>query len=261
MDIISVKNLNYKSLFKDLNLNFTKNKIIFISGSNKCGKTTLIKLLSSMIVSENTVYYNNKDINLMSSYDFSTKISTLILYKKIEFNFSTLNQELLFKLDKLDIDEKEKKQRYDYFIKLFDLKNDLYTNINELSFIKKTNILLVKALITKPKVLLLDDLFLNLNEKDSIDILKILKSIDDLTIISTINTLEFADQSDYMYILSKGKLILGGKTIEVLKEDSLLNKIGLELPFMVDLSIKLKYYDLLSDIELNMERMVNILWK
>ena len=46
-----------------------------------------------------------------------------------------------------------------------------------------------------------------------------------------------------------------------MKEDSLINKIGLTLPFMVDLSLKLKYYDLIDDVELDMNRMVDKLWK
>ena len=49
--------------------------------------------------------------------------------------------------------------------------------------------------------------------------------------------------------------------MEVLEKDNILNKLGLRLPFMVDLSVKLKDYDLIKDIELNKNRMVDILWK
>ena len=49
--------------------------------------------------------------------------------------------------------------------------------------------------------------------------------------------------------------------LDVLKEDSKLNKVGLSLPFMVDLSLKLKYYDLVDDVVLDIDRMVNELWK
>ena len=45
------------------------------------------------------------------------------------------------------------------------------------------------------------------------------------------------------------------------KEERLLKKLGLDLPFMVDLSNKLGYYGLVSDTMLNMNEMVNHLWK
>ena len=52
-----------------------------------------------------------------------------------------------------------------------------------------------------------------------------------------------------------------GFPLEVLKQDNKLNKLGLELPLMVDLSVKLHDYDLLKDIIIDMDRMVDTLWK
>ena len=75
------------------------------------------------------------------------------------------------------------------------------------------------------------------------------------------NNLDLSTESSKLIILNKGEVVLDGDTLDVLKEDSLLNKVGLDLPFMIDLSIKLKYYDLLDDIEFDMDRMVDKLWK
>ena len=47
-EVLQVKNLNYKALFKDLNLTIYENTINLITGSNNCGKTTFIKILSFM---------------------------------------------------------------------------------------------------------------------------------------------------------------------------------------------------------------------
>ena len=47
----------------------------------------------------------------------------------------------------------------------------------------------------------------------------------------------------------------------MLEKDNIINKAGLELPFMMDLSVKLRDYDLIKDIELDMEKMVDNLWK
>ena len=68
-------------------------------------------------------------------------------------------------------------------------------------------------------------------------------------------------QSDYTYIISNKQITLEGIPSEVLEKDNIINKAGLELPFMMDLSVKLRDYDLIKDIELDMEKMVNNLWK
>ena len=52
-----------------------------------------------------------------------------------------------------------------------------------------------------------------------------------------------------------------GEPLSVLQEEKILNQIGLELPFMVDLSLKLKFYEVYDRIETDMDRMVNDLWK
>ena len=79
-------------------------------------------------------------------------------------------------------------------------------------------------------------------------------------IIMTISNLEDSLYSDYLYIIDNEKIILKGAPLDVLEKDNILNKLGLELPFMLDLSVKLRDYDLISALELDQERLVDKLW-
>lgn len=255
------KNLSYKSILSNINISFEENTINYISGSNKCGKTTLIKILSGIVDIKDSVYYDQKDIYNFSSYELSTLFSKVLLQDIDYFTFSNIDQELLYKLDKLNIDKNTRKKRYNEVVKLFDLDEYLYTNINDLSSIEKLKLSLAKALLSKPEILFLDDIFSSIDFNSAKEILLKLKSIDNLTIIMSSNNLDLSTESSKLIILNKGEVVLDGDTLDVLKEDSLLNKVGLDLPFMIDLSIKLKYYDLLDDIEFDMDRMVDKLWK
>ena len=58
-----------------------------------------------------------------------------------------------------------------------------------------------------------------------------------------------------------GEIIMEGKPSSVLREEKILNRIGLELPFMIDLSLKLEFYELLDNEITDMDRMVDTLWK
>ncbi len=254
-----VKNLSYKNIIKNININFQENAINYMSGSNKCGKSTLIKILSGLIEVKESVFYGKKDIYNFSSYELSTQIGK-VLYNNINnFIFRNVKDELLHKLDNLGIDKKEKNKRLKEMVKLFEL--DLDRNICELSNIKKLTLLLAIELLSKPKVLFLDDIFSDVSFEDSKKILLKLKSISNLTIIYASNNLDLATIADRLIILNKGEVILDDDIPHALTKDSLLNKAGLDLPFMIDLSIKLKYYNLLDDLELDMNRMVEKLWK
>ncbi len=256
---ITTKNLSYKNIIKSINITFNENSINYISGSNKCGKTTFIKLLSGLIETKESVFYGKKDLYNFSSYELSTQIGKVIYDDINNFIFKNVKDELLYVLDNLGIEKKEKNKRLKNIVNLFDL--DLDTNICELSNIKKIELLLAIELLSKPQVIFLDDIFCDIQIKTAKEILLKLKSIDNLTIVIASNNLDLAVIADKLIILNKGEIILDDDATTSLTKDSLLNKAGLDLPFMIDLSTKLKYYNLLDDVELEMNRMVEKLWK
>ena len=172
-----------------------------------------------------------------------------------------MNQELAYIIDLIDIEDKVLNERLIELLDMFNLADYLYKDINLLSDNVKIKFMLVSKLLSNPKILILDNVLDKIEINDSLNIINILKQIDNLTIIISSNNLELSVCCDYLYIFDNGKLILSGSRNSVLSNDSILNKIGLNLPFMADLSIKLKYYNLLYDIEFNMDRMIDILWK
>ena len=119
-EILTVKNLTYKSIFKDLNLSIKENTFSLLTGSNKCGKTTLIKILSGIIEVEDACFYKKSDISKLKSYEFSTSFSHVIFTGCFNFYFTSLDQEILFELDKIKITNSEKKMKYKHLTKIFE---------------------------------------------------------------------------------------------------------------------------------------------
>ena len=62
-------------------------------------------------------------------------------------------------------------------------------------------------------------------------------------------------------VLDKGNVISHDYNDSLFRSEKIFSKLGLEMPFMVDLSIKLKCYNLLDKLIYNMEEMVDTLWK
>ena len=261
--MISIQNLNYQNILKNINLDIPENSFISISGNNKCGKTTLIKLLSGLLDDQESIILDKVYLNSLPKVELYKQVSFVIPSLSLPFIFNSVEKELLFVLDNLGLDSNTKKNRYKKMISLFNLKNDTQKDPHQLFLFLKIKVLLALAVIHKPRVLLLDDITLMLEKDEKEEIFRILRQLrkEGITIIMATSNLEDSLEADKLVILNNGTIILEGKPLEVLQEDSLLNKIGLRLPFMVDLSLKLKYYDLIDEIELDMDRMVNLLWK
>lgn len=259
-EIAKVKQLNYNNILDSINLTFYENSIHYISGSNKCGKNTLMRILNGDILSSDQVFYEGKDINTMSSYEFSKKVGEVLTLDK-EFSFTIVRQEILYQLDRLNLDRKEHLKRYQEVVSLLQLKEEVEKNTLDLNEYEKLRLLVALQLVNRPKILLLGNVFTYITKKSQEELLVLLRKIKGLTVIISSNDLSSCLYSDYLHLFHRGKLILSGKTMEVLKKDSIINKLGLDLPFMVDLSLKLQYYNLLENIELDMNGMVQKLWK
>ncbi len=98
---------------------------------------------------------------------------------------------------------------------------------------------------------------LKLDEK--VEIFKLLKK-QNISYINVTSNVEDAIYSDYIFVYDGNKLVLEGNRNEVLKEEKTLKRLGYGLPFVVDLSIQLNYYDIFNKVYYDLDELVRALW-
>lgn len=254
---LELKNLNYLDLFQNLSLSFPKQKFISLSGPNNCGKTTLIRILNGEISSTKSLTFKDKIVEENNIDDYFQSVQSIIP-EELKFLYETLDEEILSFLTKAN------KEEYNYLLKALHLSKLKSISFNDLSLKELIKIKLLLILINCPKVLLLDDIGRFFSQEEFKEITTCLKKYQDikkLTIILTTSNLEETLFTDYLYVIYNGEVFLEGEPLDILIKDNVLNKIGLQLPFMVDLSVKLQDYNLIEEVELDMNRMVDKLWK
>lgn len=267
-NILEIKNLNYKynktTIFKNFNLSVKENSYVSIAGNNTSGKTTLIKLISGILPSDNSITIGYSYINNNRIHDNSKDLGVVLGNELNSFLFEDVYKEMAFPLENLNIEVKEIEKRILEISSLFKMNKLLDKKTSDLTNSEKQTLLIAIALLHNPKILLLDNAFsmMDRNTKNIVmNSLKTYQQENKTTIIQATTNLEETLNSDYLYIMNDGDIILEGEPLTVLKEDTLINRLGLSLPFMVDLSLKLEFYELLNEIEIDVDRMVNTLWK
>ena len=259
---IEVIGLTYKNIFQDFSVAFEDKKFITISGPNNCGKTTLTRIISNEIATPSSVLIYGIRKEDYRVTDLSNIIRSIIP-TEIEFTQLTIEDELFYQLS-TDIPKEERQKQVKTIAKKFKITKFLTEPVEKFSDEIKIKAQIAIAVINKPKIILIDDLVPYYTKKELSEIIKIIKQINienEITIILNTSDLELTIESDYLYIINDSKIIIEGNPIEVLEKDNIINKAGLNLPFMIDLSVKLRDYDLVKNIELNMDRMVDNLWK
>ena len=66
--------------------------------------------------------------------------------------------------------------------------------------------------------------------------------------------------SDYIIVYDDDKKVLEGNMESVLRNEKVLKKLGFGVPFVVDLSIQLNYYDVLKKVYFDLDELVGVLW-
>lgn len=257
-DIISINNLSfsYKNVpvFEGLSLCVEKNTFTVIMGSNKSGKTTLIKLIDGILPNKNAVIVNA----------LRDKVGIVVGEISDQFLFDDVYHELAFTLENLCYPEQVIRDRISEVTNMLKINDLIDKKIINLSTSEKARVLFAVSIIHKPQLLLLDNPFCMLSKDDRLFINSIIKKLvekEHMTVLMTTNDLNDSLYADYLYILDEGKIIVEGPPLKVMQEDKLLSRYNISIPFMVDLSNKLHVYGLVDEVEVDMERMVDNLWK
>lgn len=258
-NIIKINNLNYKDLFNNLDIIVKENQFITISGPNNCGKTTLMRILNKNIKIVQAVEIFDKDINDYKIDEYQRIIQSVIP-KEIIFLEEKLERELYF--HQLGSDQ-EKHKFISFLTSGLKIKKLLTKQTSNLTTKEIILAQIAIALSHHPKILLIDNLSAYFNQKELITIFDFLNNYRakyGLTVIITTINLDISLFTDYLYIINNGQTALSGIPLEVLQKDNIINKLGLELPFMIDLSVKLRDYELVDGIETDLDRMIDKLW-
>ena len=100
----------------------------------------------------------------------------------------------------------------------------------------------------------------NLNDEDIKKLYEFL-NVNNVAFINITNNMEEVLFTNYLIIYDDKKIIAEGNTIELLKNEKLFKRLGFKLPFIIELSILLKDYNLVNSIYLSKESLVGDLWK
>lgn len=266
-NVISVKNLCFKyveeKIFSNFNLDIKYKSWLNIIGPNGSGKSTLARILLGLLPYEGEITINETVLNDNTVEDIRTNIGIVFENPDNQFVSETVNDEIAFKLENLGYSKKKIKEHIDAVVDMLDIKSLLKKEPSLLSNGEKQLVSLASAIINRPRILILDEALTKIDLNSRTKIIDILKELNKngMTIINITHDMEELINGDKVLIMNDGQIILYDDKNKALMDEKTFTDLGLELPFMASLSIKLKYYNLIEEPIFDMEEMVDKLWK
>lgn len=209
------------------------------------------------------IFIGDKEFNEENKYDIKKRIS-YVLYKELNvFVGETVQDEIAFGLEGLAFSKNDILLLIDGLSKRFKIDHLLSKDPNSLGASDKVKMKILSALIVKPKVLVIDSVLCELDYVDKLLVFDILDEFckNNGIIINLTRDMEETLESSRIIVVYDNKLACDGKTLSVLNEEKLLKRLGLGLPFIVELNKYLMDYGMVDKYNLTDEKLVNAIWK
>ena len=211
-EFLNLKNIHYEInsqiILKNINFFIDKGEFISIIGDSGSGKTTLLKIISGLKKqNKGEILLNGK---ILASEEIFIEPENrnlgLVVQEKVLFPHLKVLANVEFGIPKDD----NKREKAVEMLNKFHISNLMEKYPHEISGGEAQRVALARTLVTKPKVLLLDEPFNGLNEelkKDIYpDIKKMLKDNKITTIMVSHNTSEVKKLSDRIFNLKNAAL-------------------------------------------------------
>lgn len=199
-------------VINDVSIQFPDTGLVTILGESGCGKTTLLNVLGGLDSFYNgTIEYDNNKIE-----KYSWRKMDKIRNDKIGYifqNYLLLPQRSVFDnlkllLNMYDISDSEKEERIDYVLEAVGMLRYKRKNVSELSGGQQQRVAIARALVKSPSLILADEPTGNLDEKNTIQIMNIIKKISENVLVILVSHEKniATSYSDYIIEVSDGKI-------------------------------------------------------
>ena len=234
-DILKIENIEvmYDSVISalhDVSLSVPRGKIVALLGGNGAGKSTTLKAISTMLASERGKVTKGKityDGTIISNQN-PTEMVGLGMVQVLEgrrcFGHLTVEENIITGAYSRKLTNSEMKNElekiYSYFNRLKDRRKSQagFTSGGEQQMLA-----VARAMMAKPKMLLLDEPSMGLAPQLVAEIFKIVKELNTKEGVSILlaeqNTNIALRNSDYGYIIETGNVMLEGTAEELLDND------------------------------------------
>lgn len=210
---------------KGVSLDVNEGEVIALIGANGAGKTTILHTITGLInAQKGSVWFEGKDITKVPAHKIVSMGMAHVPEGRRVFANLTVLQNLKMgaytRKDKTEI-EQTLDSIYKRFPRLMERQNQL---AGTLSGGEQQMLAMGRALMSHPKILLMDEPSMGLSPifvNEIFDIIKSVSASGTTVLLVEQNAKKALSIADRAYVLETGKIVLSGKASDLLNNDSI----------------------------------------
>ncbi|SDJ23725.1 spermidine/putrescine transport system ATP-binding protein [Ferrimonas sediminum] len=206
-----------KVVIQNLDLNINDGEFVTLLGPSGCGKTTVLRLIAGLEeCSDGTLFINGQDVTQTGA---EHRHVNTVFQSYALFPHMTVFDNVAFGLRTQKVAEKEIKQRVIEALKMVQLDAMANRKPDQLSGGQQQRIAIARAVVNRPKVLLLDEslsaLDYKLRKQMQIELKQLQRKLGITFIFVTHDQEEALSMSDRIKVMHDGKVVQSGTPKEI----------------------------------------------
>ncbi len=211
-------------ILKDISVEVKDGNVVSIVGANCAGKSTLLNAICGVLrPTSGRIYFDNEDVTNIPGHMVVQKGIAQVPEGRQLFPFMNVKDNLLVGAS-FSRAKKDRLETLKQVFQLFPVLEDRLTQtVETLSGGEQQMVAIGRALMAKPKLLILDEPSLGLSPLMVEEVFRVVNRLntkDRITILLVEQNLKLAlSLSHYAYVLENGRIVLEGTSDEVMRNE------------------------------------------
>ena len=232
------KQFKRRCVVNDVSIELAPGDIVGLLGPNGAGKTTTFRMIVGLLrPTSGRIWFAGQDVTSMPMYQRARKGMAYLPQEPSIFQQLTVRENLLAVLEYQRLSSAERNARADALMEELGISHLASNLAYTLSGGERRRTEICRALVTEPKIFLLDEPFAGIDPiavADLQETVGALKSRGIGVLITDHNVRETLEITDHAFILSEGRVSVSGTSKEI-AEDPIARKTYLGEKFRIDL--------------------------
>lgn len=253
----------------DLSFAIERGSWTALIGHNGSGKSTVSKLINGLLapddLDKSTIMVDGVKLVADTVWEVREKVGIVFQNPDNQFVGATVSDDVAFGLENRAVPRPEMLKIVAQAVADVGMADYADSEPSNLSGGQKQRVAIAGILAVKPQVIILDESTSMLDpegKEQILDLVRKIKEDNNLTVISITHDLEEAAGADQVLVLDDGQLLDQGKPEEIFSKVEMLERIGLDIPFVYRLKqlLKERGIELPDEID-DEEKLVQSLWQ
>lgn len=214
-----VKKIKDLEIVKGMSLEVSSGEVVGLLGPNGAGKTTTFYMICGLVEStDGEVYFDGKNLSDMPLHERALKGIGYLPQEASIFKDLSVEDNLMVAAQVGIQDKKAQEARILELLDMFNIEPIRYRKGISLSGGERRRVEIARALVNKPKFLLLDEPFAGVDPIAVMDIQNVIKQLVSYNIgvlITDHNVRETLAVCDRAYVIKAGSLLASGTSYEI----------------------------------------------